>query len=75
MDFLILEHKTSLVLVELNHFQYCLLCEQLIIEGGTAFAIFIRCFVDKRGIEKELHKKLLVEFPRGVLATICVIVI
>ncbi|CAL5208778.1 unnamed protein product [Lathyrus oleraceus] len=44
----------------------------LIIEGGTAFAIFIRCFVDKRGIEKELHKKLFVEFPRGVLATICV---
>lgn len=44
----------------------------LIIEGGTAIAIFIRCFVDKRGIEKELHRKLFVEFPRGLLATICV---
>ncbi|AES61552.1 putative protein S-acyltransferase [Medicago truncatula] len=44
----------------------------LIIEGGTAIAIFIRCFVDKRGIEKELHRKLFLEFPRGLLATICV---
>jgi palmitoyltransferase len=52
-----------------------MLCAQLIIEGGTAIAIFIRCFVDKRGIEKELHRKLFVEFPRGLLATICVIVI
>lgn len=48
---------------------------QLVIEGGAAIAIFIRCFVDKRGIEKELQRKLFVEFPRGVLATICVIVI
>lgn len=44
----------------------------LLIEGGTAIAIFIRCFVDRRGIEKELQRKLYVDFPRGVLATICV---
>ncbi|KAK7344332.1 hypothetical protein VNO77_13807 [Canavalia gladiata] len=47
----------------------------LIIEGGTAVAIFIRCFADKRGIEKELQRKLYVEFPRGVLATICVLLL
>lgn len=42
-------------------------------EGGTAIAIFIRCFVDKRGIEQELQKRLYIKFPRGVLATISVI--
>ncbi|KAG4983268.1 hypothetical protein JHK87_028017 [Glycine soja] len=47
----------------------------LLIEGGTAIAIFIRCFVDRRGIEKELQRKLYVDFPRGVLATICVRVV
>jgi palmitoyltransferase len=46
---------------------------QLIIEGGTAIAIFIRCFTDKKGIERELERRLHVEFPRGVLATISVI--
>ncbi|KAL2326555.1 hypothetical protein Fmac_025613 [Flemingia macrophylla] len=47
----------------------------LFIEGGTAVTIFIRCFVDRRGIEKELERKLHVEFPRGVLATICVLLL
>ncbi|KAG2402473.1 Protein S-acyltransferase [Vigna angularis] len=47
----------------------------LLIEGGAAIAIFIRCFVDKRGIEKELQSKLHIEFPRGVLATICVLLL
>lgn len=46
---------------------------QLIIEGGTAIAVFIRCFVDKKGIEQELERRLHVEFPREVLATISVI--
>ncbi|XP_059659282.1 protein S-acyltransferase 18 [Cornus florida] len=45
----------------------------LTIEGGTAVAIFIRCFADKRGIEQELETKLYVEFPRGVLAVISVL--
>ncbi|QCE07174.1 protein S-acyltransferase 18 [Vigna unguiculata] len=47
----------------------------LLIEGGVAIAIFIRCFADKRGIEKELQSKLHIEFPRGVLATICVLLL
>ncbi|XP_057964921.1 protein S-acyltransferase 18 isoform X2 [Malania oleifera] len=47
----------------------------LIIEGGTATAIFIRCFADKKGIEKELERKLYVEFPRGALAAISVLLV
>jgi hypothetical protein len=46
---------------------------QLIIEGGTATAIFVRCFTDQKGIERELERRLHVEFPRAVLATISVI--
>ncbi|KAK4282629.1 hypothetical protein QN277_013984 [Acacia crassicarpa] len=45
----------------------------LIIEGGSAIAIFVRCFADKNGIEKELGREFNVEFPRGVLATICIL--
>ncbi|KAJ6710155.1 PROTEIN S-ACYLTRANSFERASE 18 [Salix koriyanagi] len=47
----------------------------LIIEGGTAVAIFIRCFTDKKGIERELERRLHVEFPRGVLAMISVLLV
>ncbi|KAK6918699.1 Palmitoyltransferase, DHHC domain [Dillenia turbinata] len=47
----------------------------LIMEGGTAIAIFIRCFADKKGIEQELEKKLFIEFPRGLLAAISVLLI
>uniref|UniRef100_A0A5B7BJH6 S-acyltransferase n=1 Tax=Davidia involucrata TaxID=16924 RepID=A0A5B7BJH6_DAVIN len=47
----------------------------LIIEGGTAIAIFVRCFADKRGIERELERKLYIEFPRGVLAAISVLLV
>ncbi|KAK5776263.1 hypothetical protein PVK06_044222 [Gossypium arboreum] len=42
----------------------------LILEGGTAIAIFIRCFVDKKGIEQELEKRLYIKFPKEFLATI-----
>ncbi|KAH1073849.1 hypothetical protein J1N35_026177 [Gossypium stocksii] len=45
----------------------------LILEGGTAIAIFIRCFADKKGIEQELEKRLYIKFPREVLATITVL--
>ncbi|CAB4271818.1 unnamed protein product [Prunus armeniaca] len=45
----------------------------LIIEGATAIAIFVRCFADKNGIEHELKRKLYVDFPRGILATISVL--
>ncbi|CBI37054.3 hypothetical protein VitviT2T_009712 [Vitis vinifera] len=47
----------------------------LVIEGGTAVAIFIRCFADKKGIEGELERKLYLEFPRGLLATISVLLV
>lgn len=49
-----------------------LLLQQLMIEGGTAVAVFVRCFVDKKGVETELKRRLHVEFPRWVLATISV---
>lgn len=45
---------------------------QLVIEGGAAIAIFIRCFADKKGLEHELLRRLHIEFPRGVLAAIAV---
>ncbi|KAK3194418.1 hypothetical protein Dsin_025728 [Dipteronia sinensis] len=47
----------------------------LIMEGATAIAIFIRCFVDKKGIEQELERKLYIEFPREVLATISILLV
>ncbi|GAV79290.1 zf-DHHC domain-containing protein [Cephalotus follicularis] len=46
-----------------------------IVEGGTAIVIFIRCFADKKGIEQELGRRLYVEFPRGVLATISILLV
>ncbi|KAL6008876.1 hypothetical protein ACLOJK_022102 [Asimina triloba] len=50
---------------------FCALCDvELIVEGGTAVAIFIRCFADRKGIEKELEQKLFIKFPRGILAAI-----
>ncbi|CAN1236408.1 Protein S-acyltransferase 18 [Linum grandiflorum] len=47
----------------------------LTIEGGTAIAIFIRCFADKKGIEMELETRLHFEFPRPLLATITVLLV
>uniref|UniRef100_A0A7N0UTX5 S-acyltransferase n=1 Tax=Kalanchoe fedtschenkoi TaxID=63787 RepID=A0A7N0UTX5_KALFE len=46
-----------------------------IVEGGTALAIFIRCFADKKGIEQELERKLYMKFPSGVLAAISAMLI
>ncbi|CAN4112706.1 unnamed protein product [Withania somnifera] len=45
----------------------------LLIEGGTAATIFVRCFANKRSIELEIQRRFSAKFPRGVLATICVI--
>ncbi|XP_060217523.1 protein S-acyltransferase 18 isoform X2 [Lycium barbarum] len=45
----------------------------LLIEGGTAAAIFVRCFANKRSIEQEIQRRFSAKFPRGVLATICAI--
>ncbi|KAE8681679.1 Protein S-acyltransferase 18 [Hibiscus syriacus] len=39
----------------------------LILEGGIAIAIFVRCFADKKGMEQELKKRLCIEFPREIL--------
>ncbi|XP_010522853.1 PREDICTED: protein S-acyltransferase 18 [Tarenaya hassleriana] len=47
----------------------------LIIEGGTAIAIFIRCFVDKKEMDIELRRRLYVEFPRWAVATISVLLV
>lgn len=46
---------------------------QLTLEGGSAVAIFVRCFANRKGIEEELERRLHVKFPRGVLAAISVI--
>lgn len=58
----------SLHLKQLTNF----LLKQLLIEGGTAAAIFVRCFANKRSIELEIQRRFSAKFPRGVLATICV---
>ncbi|WOG87201.1 hypothetical protein DCAR_0206424 [Daucus carota subsp. sativus] len=47
----------------------------LLIEGGTALAIFIRCFTDKRGVEHELERRLYMKFPRGLLAAISMLLV
>nr|CAD1816834.1 unnamed protein product [Ananas comosus var. bracteatus] len=52
---------------------FCALCDfELIIEGGTAVAIFIRCFADSKGMEQEMVQKLRIKFPKGVLAAISI---
>ncbi|KAJ6798816.1 protein S-acyltransferase 18 isoform X2 [Iris pallida] len=45
----------------------------LIVEGGTAIAIFIRSFADSKGIALEVKRKLHAEFPKGVLPSISVL--
>lgn len=45
-----------------------LLLLQLIVEGGTGIAVFVRCFADRKGIEEDLKRIHYGDFPRGVLA-------
>ncbi|KAJ9543136.1 hypothetical protein OSB04_022843 [Centaurea solstitialis] len=47
----------------------------LMIEGGTAIAVFVRCFTDAQGMDRELVRKLHFHFPRGVLSAICVLLV
>ncbi|PIN20104.1 DHHC-type Zn-finger protein [Handroanthus impetiginosus] len=47
----------------------------LVVEGGTAIAVFVRCFADSKGIEHELHRRHYVKFPRGVLAALSVMLV
>ncbi|KVH94558.1 protein S-acyltransferase 18 [Cynara cardunculus var. scolymus] len=47
----------------------------LMIEGGTAIAILIRCFADAQGLDRELVTNLHFHFPRGVLSAICVLLV
>ncbi|KAJ0743375.1 putative protein S-acyltransferase [Helianthus annuus] len=47
----------------------------LTMEGGTAIAIFVRCFTDAHGLDKELVKRLHFHFPRGLLSAICVLLV
>ncbi|XP_039114362.1 protein S-acyltransferase 18 isoform X1 [Dioscorea cayenensis subsp. rotundata] len=45
----------------------------LVIEGGTAIAIFVRCFADREGIASEIKQNLHTKMPRGVLIAISVL--
>ncbi|KAJ1688462.1 hypothetical protein LUZ63_019852 [Rhynchospora breviuscula] len=45
----------------------------LFIEGGTALAIFVRCFVNNRGIRRETEQRLHFAYPKGFLATFSIL--
>ncbi|KAL6515875.1 hypothetical protein OROGR_019180 [Orobanche gracilis] len=42
----------------------------LIVEGGAAIAVFVRCFADSNGIQRELSSRHYHKFPRGLLAAL-----
>jgi palmitoyltransferase len=44
---------------------YSNLLYQLVIEGGTAVAIFVRCFVDSKGLKMEMEHRLHIRLPKG----------
>ncbi|GFP93637.1 protein s-acyltransferase 18 [Phtheirospermum japonicum] len=45
----------------------------LVVEGGAAIAVFVRCFADRNGIQHELYRIHYVHFPRGLLAALSVL--
>ncbi|AQK74335.1 Protein S-acyltransferase 18 [Zea mays] len=45
----------------------------LVIEGGTAIAIFIRCFVDSKGVKMEMEHRLHLRLPKGAHAALSVV--
>ncbi|GER45872.1 S-acyltransferase [Striga asiatica] len=47
----------------------------LIVEGGAAVAVFVRCFADTNGIQHELNKRNYVKFPRALLASLSVVLV
>ncbi|KZV57599.1 DHHC-type zinc finger family protein isoform 1 [Dorcoceras hygrometricum] len=47
----------------------------LTVEGGTAVAVFVRCFSDSKGIEQELRRRHYDNFPRGVLAAASILLV
>ncbi|KQJ91709.1 protein S-acyltransferase 18 [Brachypodium distachyon] len=42
----------------------------LVIEGGTAIAIFVRCFVDSKGVKMEMEHRLHIRLPKGAHAAL-----
>ncbi|XP_062204245.1 protein S-acyltransferase 18 [Phragmites australis] len=42
----------------------------LVIEGGTAIAIFVRCFVDGNGVKMEMEHRLHIRLPKGAHAAL-----
>ncbi|KAK3136427.1 hypothetical protein QOZ80_5BG0434120 [Eleusine coracana subsp. coracana] len=42
----------------------------LVIEGGAAIAIFVRCFVDSKGVKTEMEHRLHIRLPKGVHAAL-----
>lgn len=42
----------------------------LVIEGGTAIVIFVRCFVDSKGVKLEMEHRLHIRLPKGAHATL-----
>jgi hypothetical protein len=45
---------------------------QLVIEEGTAIAIFVRCFVDSKGVKMEMEHRLHIRLPKGAHAALSV---
>ncbi|XP_037462209.1 protein S-acyltransferase 18-like [Triticum dicoccoides] len=45
----------------------------LVIEGGTAVAIFIRCFIDSKGLKTEMEHRLHVGLPKGAHAALSMV--
>lgn len=45
---------------------------QLIIEFGVGIAVFVRCFVDRGGMENEIAERLGIGFSRPPFATVVV---
>ncbi|KAL6500198.1 hypothetical protein OROHE_025564 [Orobanche hederae] len=47
----------------------------LIVEGGAAIAVFVRCFADSNGIQRELSSRHYHKFPRGLLAALSILLV